>query len=123
MVDTVEINCTVSNVGERTGTEVVQLYLRDPVAQVVRPVRELAGFARVTLRPGQSRRVVFRLHADRTAFCGLSGERVVEPGLLEIAIGSSSADLRLHGEVKLHGAERTVGTDRILSTPVAVLDR
>lgn len=120
---TVEIACTVRNAGKRTGAEVVQLYLRDPVAQVVRPVRELAGFARVTLRPGRSRRVVFRLHADRTAFCGLSGECVVEPGLIEVDIGSSSADLRLHGELELHGPERTVGTDRVLFTPVAVLER
>jgi beta-xylosidase len=120
---TIEIGSVVRNAGDRTGTEVVQLYLRDPVAQVVRPVRELAGFARVTLQPGQSRRVVFRLHADRTAFCGLSGERVVEAGLIEVDIGSSSADLRLHGELALHGPERTVGADRVLSTPVAVLDR
>jgi beta-xylosidase len=120
---TAEIACTVRNGGQRTGTEVVQLYVRDPVAQVVRPVRELAGFARITLRPGQSRRVVFRLHADRTAFCGLSGERVVEAGLIEIDIGSSSADLRLHGELRLHGPERTVGTGRVLFTPVAVLDQ
>jgi beta-xylosidase len=120
---TAEIGCTVSNVGERTGTEVVQLYLNDPVAQVVRPVRELAGFARVTVRPGQSRRVVFRLHADCTAFCGLSGERVVEAGVIKIAIGSSSTDLRLHGELELHGPERTVGIGRVLSTPVMVFDR
>ncbi len=120
---TAEIGCTISNVGERTGTEVVQLYLRDPVAQVVRPVRELAGFARVTLDPGQSRRVVFRLHADRTAFCGLSGERVVEAGVIEIAIGSSSTDLRLQGEVEMRGPERAVGVGRVLSTPFSVLDR
>jgi beta-xylosidase len=120
---TAEIGCTITNVGDRTGTEVVQLYVRDPVAQVIRPVRELAGFARVTLRPGQSRRVVFRLHADRTAFCGVSGERVVEAGLIEVDIGSSSADLRLHGEFELIGPERTVGADRVLSTPVAVIDR
>jgi len=120
---TAEIACTVRNAGERAGAEVVQLYLRDPVAQVVRPVRELAGFARLTLRPGQSRRVVFRLHADRTAFCGVSGERVVEAGLIEVDIGSSSADLRLHGELELHGPDRTVGADRVLFTPVAVLER
>jgi beta-xylosidase len=120
---TAEIACTVRNTGDRPGAEVVQLYLRDPVAQVVRPVRELAGFARVTLRPGESRRVVFRLHADRTAFCGLSGDRVVEAGLIEVDIGSSSADLRLHGELELHGPERVAGAGRVLSTPVTVLDR
>jgi beta-xylosidase len=120
---TAEVACTVRNAGARPGTEVVQLYLRDPVAQVIRPARYLAGFARVPLDPGQARRVVFRLHADRTAFTGLSGTRVVEPGLIEIAIGSSSADLRLHGEMELVGPLRTVGSQRVLSTPVEVLDR
>ncbi|HET9897644.1 MAG TPA: glycoside hydrolase family 3 N-terminal domain-containing protein [Streptosporangiaceae bacterium] len=116
------ISCTVRNAGAVTGTEVVQLYLRDPVAQVARPVRYLAGFARVTLRPGQRRRVSFRLHADRTSFTGLGGETVVEPGLIEIAVGSSSADLRLRGEFDLCGPERQVGSLRVLTTPVAVHD-
>jgi beta-xylosidase len=66
--------------------------------------------------------VTFRLHADRTAFHGVSGARVVEAGLIEVGIGASSADLRLHGAVELFGPERTVGADRVLSTPAAVLD-
>jgi hypothetical protein len=115
-----EIGCTVRNTGGRAGTEVVQLYLRDPVAQVARPVRYLAGFARVPLEPGQARRVVFSLHADRTAFSGLSGARVVEPGDIEVAVGSSAADLRLHGRLELHGPQRTVGAGRVLTTPVAI---
>ena len=116
------ISCTVMNTGAVPGTEVVQLYLRDPLAQVARPVRSLAGFARVTLAPGQSRRVSFWLHADRTSFTGLSGERIVEAGLIEIGIGASSADLRLHGELDLCGPERQVGSLRVLTTPVTVHD-
>jgi beta-xylosidase len=116
----VDIGCTVRNSGQRPGTEVVQLYLHDPVAQVARPVRYLAGFARVPLEPGQSRRVTFRLHADRTAFAGRSGQRVVEPGRIDVLIGSSSADIRLTGALTLHGPERVVGADRVLSTPVVV---
>src|ERR1700733_26384 len=115
-----EIGCTVRNTGERAGTEIVQLYLGDPVAQVVRPVRFLAGFARVPLEPGQARRVVFTLHADRTAFCGRSGARIVEPGLIEIQVGGSSADARLTGALTLHGPERTPGPTRVLTTPVSV---
>jgi beta-xylosidase len=115
-----EIACTVRNTGPVAGAEVVQLYLHDPVAQVTRPVRALAGFARVTLPPGGACRVVFRLHADRTAFHGLSGTRIVEPGLIELAIGSSSGDLRLHGEVELTGPERRAGAGRVLTTPVSV---
>jgi beta-xylosidase len=115
-----EIACTVRNIGERAGTEVVQLYLGDPVAQVVRPVRFLAGFARVPLEPGQARRITFTPHADRTAFCGRSGARIVEPGLIEIQVGSSSADARLTGSLTLHGPERTPGPTRVLTTPVTV---
>jgi beta-xylosidase len=119
---TAEIGCTVRNTGDRVGDEVVQLYLRDPVAQVNRPLRYLAGFARVALQPGQARRVTFRLHADRTAFAGLAGDLVVEPGLIEVAVGSSSQDLRLCGELELHGPQRVVGPDRVLTTPVTVHD-
>jgi len=115
-----EIACTVRNTGAVGGAEVVQLYLHDPVAQVTRPVRALAGFARVTLPPGGACPVVFRLHADRTAFHGLAGTRIVEPGLIELAVGSSAGDLRLHGELELAGPERRAGAGRVLTTPVSV---
>jgi beta-xylosidase len=115
-----DVSCTVSNSGSRRGTEIVQLYLHDPVAQVVRPVRYLAGFARVSLEPGEAATVVFRLHADRTAFCGLSGERVVEPGRIDVQIGSSSTDIRLTGTLTLHGPARVTGAERVLTTPVTV---
>ena len=119
---TAEISCTIRNSGAVGGAEVVQLYLRDPVAQVARPLRFLAGFARVWLEPGAASRVTFRLHADRTAFHGVSGRRVVEAGLIEVGVGSSSVDLRLHGEIELCGTERQVGPDRVLTTGVAVAD-
>jgi beta-xylosidase len=117
-----QIACTVRNSGTRPGAEVVQLYLRDPVAQVTRPVRYLAGFARVFLPPGRASRATFLLHADRTSFHGVTGARVVEPGLIEVAIGSSSADLRLRGEFELTGPERLTGTDRVLTTPATIAD-
>jgi len=117
---TAEITCTVRNTGTRPGTEVVQLYLGDPQAQVVRPVRWLAGFARVPLEPGQARQVTFGLHADRTAFCGRDGARVVEPGEIRVAVGGASDRLVLHGSFTLCGAERPAGADRVLDTPVAI---
>jgi beta-xylosidase len=113
-----EISCTVSNRGERPGAEVVQLYLSDPVASVVRPVRWLAGFTRVPLAPGERRRITFRVHADRTAFTGRSGERIVEPGEIGIGIGGSSDDLPLRGSLILHGPVRSAGPDRVLVTDV-----
>jgi beta-xylosidase len=117
---TAEIACTVRNTGSRPGTEVVQLYLSDPVAQVVRPLRWLAGFARVPLDPGQSRRVTFRLHADRTAFHGRAGHRIVEPGEIRVAIGGASDQLPLQGSFTLRGPERAVGAGRVLDTPVLI---
>jgi beta-xylosidase len=117
------ISCTVRNTGARAGVEVVQLYLSDPVAQVVRPARWLAGFARVPLVPGQARRVTFRLHADRTAFTGrdpATGTRVVEPGEIRVAVGGASDQLPLEGAFLLCGPERVVGPDRVLDTPAEV---
>jgi beta-xylosidase len=119
---TVEVSCTVSNSGARDGAEVVQMYLSDPVAQVVRPLRWLAGYARVPLAAGEARRVTFRLHADRTSFSGLSGSRIVEPGEIGVAIGGASDQLPLTGSFTLTGQVRVVGADRALDTPVAIRD-
>ena len=106
--------------GSRAGDEVVQLYLRDVVEQVARPVRQLAGFARVRLGPGADARVRFRVHADRTAFTGRDLGRLVEPGDVEILVGASSADLPCTATVRLTGPLRTVGTGRQLVTGVDV---
>jgi beta-xylosidase len=118
---TAVISCTVRNTGARAGVEVVQLYLSDPVAQVVRPARWLAGFARVPLEPGEARRVTFRLHADRTAFTGLDLTRVVEPGEIGVAVGGASDQLPLRGSFTLYGPVRAVGPGRVLDTPAETL--
>lgn len=115
-----EVRVEVQNTGARPGTEVVQLYLSDPVAQVVRPVRWLAGFARVRLDPGQRARLGFSVHADRTALVGTDLTRVVEPGRIDVAVGTSSRDLPFTGSVQLVGRVRTVGHDRVMRTPVSV---
>ena len=96
------------------------LFRSDPVAQVARPVRWLAGFVRVPLEAGQARQVEFRLHADRTAFCGRDGARLVEPGEIRVAIGGASDRLPLHGSFTLHGPERLTGPGRVLDTPVMI---
>ncbi|HVT66359.1 MAG TPA: glycoside hydrolase family 3 C-terminal domain-containing protein, partial [Trebonia sp.] len=116
----VEVSCTVRNTGPVAGTEVVQLYLSDPVASVVRPAKWLTGFARAALEPGEAARVTFRVHADRTSFTGRDLTRVVEPGTITVAVGGSSDDLPLTGSFTMTGPLRTVGTDRVLDTPVSV---
>ncbi|WP_151769714.1 glycoside hydrolase family 3 N-terminal domain-containing protein [Streptomyces abyssomicinicus] len=117
---TVRVGVTVRNTGERAGTEVVQLYLSDPVASVVRPVRALAGWARVRLEPGRAARVEFTVHADRVSFTGAGLRRVVEPGVIHAEAGPSSADLPLRASFTLDGPERVLGADRVLTVPVSV---
>jgi beta-glucosidase len=116
----VDISCRVRNAGDHPGTEVMQVYLDDPVAQVTRPVAQLAGFARVALQPGQQALVRFRLHADRTSFTGVDLRRIVEPGEIRVMVGASSQDLRLRGSFRLTGELRHVGHDRVFLTPATV---
>lgn len=97
---TQDVSVRVTNTGKRAGTEVVQLYVRDDVASVTRPVRELRGFQRVELEPGQSRTVTFALGPDDLAFYGLDMKRAVEPGTFTVFVGgSSTADLQARFEV------------------------
>ena len=110
----------VRNTGERAGEEVVQLYLHDVLAQVVRPARQLVGFARVPLEPGAAADVRFRLHADRTAFTGRGPAPDRGAGRIEILVGTSAADLPCRDTVRLTGPLREVGADRQLVTPVDV---
>ncbi|MEV8411823.1 glycoside hydrolase family 3 C-terminal domain-containing protein, partial [Streptomyces niveus] len=90
--DTVEVSVTVRNTGERDGDEVVQLYLHDPVASIVQPVRRLRGFRRVGLAAGRSTTVRFSLGAEDFGFWtnDPDGRFVVEEGTVDIIVGTSS---------------------------------
>jgi Fibronectin type III-like domain len=87
---------------------------------VVRPVKQLTGFRRVHLAAGEAVDVRFDVHTDRTAFTGRDLRRIVEPGDLEVLVGTSSADLPCRGTVRLTGPVREVGADRRLVTEVSV---
>ena len=97
------VGLTVRNTGKRAGVEVIQLYLHDPVASVVRPVNRLIGYARVPLDAGESASFTFDVPADLSAFSGRDGRRIVEPGTLELRLGASSADMRMVAAVELTG--------------------
>ena len=88
---TTEVSVRVRNSGARAGDEVVQLYLRDQVSSVTRPVKELRGFARVTLQPGESKTVTFKVGPDELSLIDRRMQRVVEPGRFDIMVGTSSA--------------------------------
>ena len=110
----------IRNTGSRSGEEVIQLYLHDVVASVARPVKQLTGFARVLLAAGQAQEVSFAVHADRTAYTNRELQRIVEPGDIEVLVGTSPMHLPCRGRVRLTGPERVVGRDRHLVTPVNI---
>ena len=114
---TVRISCEVANVGSRPGEEVAQLYVHDATASVTRPVKELKGFVRIALAPGERRRICFELTAAQLAFYDRSMTYVVEPGTIEVLIGSSSQDIRLTGSFAISG-RRTKVRERIFTTAV-----
>ena len=88
--DTLVVSVDVTNTGDRVGDEVVQLYIRDEVGSLTRPVKELRGFRRITLRPGETQSVSFPLGAKDLAFHDSALDLVVEPGFFRVFVGTSS---------------------------------
>ena len=86
----IDVTVTVTNTGDRAGAEVVQLYLRDLVASRTRPVRELKGFEKIHLEPGESRQVTFELTAEDLAIYSARGVWEAEPGEFQLFVGASS---------------------------------
>jgi beta-xylosidase len=95
-------------------SDVVQVYLHDPVAEVARPVQQLVAAPRVDLAPGETRTVTIGVHADQTSYTGRAGRRQVEPGAVELWVGASSTDIRARLPFTLTGQRREVGFDRVL---------
>lgn len=87
-----KVTVDVTNTGKIAGDEIVQFYIRDVVSSVTRPVKELKGFARVSLKPGETKKVTFEITPDKLAFHNIDMKYVVEPGDFEIMTGSSSRD-------------------------------
>ncbi|MDP4291992.1 MAG: glycoside hydrolase family 3 C-terminal domain-containing protein, partial [Bacteroidota bacterium] len=94
-----EISIKIRNTGATEGTEVVQLYIRDMVGSVTTPEISLKGFNRITLKPGESGTVNFKVGPEQLSLWNRAMKRVVEPGEFKIMIGSSSADIRQKGSL------------------------
>lgn len=114
----VTIACTLTNIGERAGEEVVQLYVSDPIASITRPVKLLKGFKRVSLQPNESKRVTFKLDVRHLAFYDRTMRYIVEPGEVIVSIGASSEDIRLEGSFEIIGEPTVV--EQVYTTPVQV---
>ena len=97
-----KVSLAVRNMGSRSGDEVVQLYVHEEAASVKRPAKELRGFERVTLKPGETRLVTFPLPASALAFYDVTSKRfVVKPGAFDVMLGSSSEDIRLKNKLQV----------------------
>jgi beta-xylosidase len=118
--DTVAVAVTLQNTSDRDCSEVVQLYLHDPVASVVRPTQRLISYARVDLAAGEDATVTFTVPADLASFTGVAGERIVEPGELVLGVARSSADIVFRHSVTLTGPVRVVDHTRRLHAAVEI---
>jgi beta-glucosidase len=119
MGGTAKVSLKVSNTGQREGAEVVQLYVTAPRAQVKRPIKQLAGFQRVSLKPGEEKTVVFELPYSQQAFWywdTQSGSFVLEPGTAEIQLGNSSANILLKGELTLQAPDQPLSKPDMVDT-------
>jgi beta-glucosidase len=115
----IDISITVENTGSVASDEVVQLYVRDPVASVARPVLELRGFKRIDLAAGARKRVTFSLTPEQFAFWSARGQWLIEAGRIDFWIGASSADLRANGSFEI--TKTHTGTAPAAALPTRVI--
>ena len=106
---TVDLAIELENIGEREGCEVVQVYFRDVDASLVRPVKELKAFQRVTLRPKERAVVSFSIPVDMLNFANAAYQRVVEAGEFEVFVGASSSDIKSKARIEVVGENRVLG--------------
>ena len=117
---TIPVSCTLRNTGDRAGSEVVQLYTHFHGAHVTRPNKQLQGFVRVDLTPGEEKRITFRLSCAQLGYYNEAMRFGVEPGVLDVLVGTSSRELPLQAKVRLTGeAVETMGR-RAYECPVTV---
>lgn len=109
----VAVSVDVANVGERSGDEVVQLYIHQYATLLTRPVKELKGFNRVTLEAGQKKTVTFQLKVNQLGFNDQSDHYVVEPGKVEVMVGNSSQDIACKGEFEIVGTKTDVHAGKV----------
>ncbi len=118
--ESVDISFSIKNDSQVTGDEVIQLYIQDEYASLPRPVKELKGFIRVTLKPGETKSIAFHLPVNQLAYYDEDLQLMVEAGKFIIMIGSSSEDIRLQGEFEVKGETRSKIAERVFECPVEV---
>ncbi|MFB6274014.1 MAG: glycoside hydrolase family 3 N-terminal domain-containing protein [Salinibacter sp.] len=117
--DTVRVEVRVENTGDRAGTEVVQLYTRDVISSVTKPVKELSGFKRVRLEAGAAKTVTFHLPVNLLGLYDRDMNYVVEPGTIEVRVARSAANVQLEGTFEIGGETQSVD-QKAFTTPATV---
>lgn len=118
--ESVDVSVKVTNSSSVYGEEVVQLYIRDPFATSPRPVLELKGYKRLGLEPNETQELIFHLPVDQLAFFDTELRLVVEAGKIEVMVGSSSQDIRAHGEFNITSTKSLPNQQRVFVCPVDV---
>ncbi len=117
----VKISIYIKNTGSYRGDEVVQLYVRDVQSEITRPIKELKGFVRVTLKPGQKKTISFILSATQLGFYNKDMKYVVEPGIIEVMLGSSSDNIRLNGKFEINGEMTEIKEEKKYFSSVKII--
>ena len=118
--ESVDILLSLKNVGELAGEEVAQLYIYDEFASIPRPIKELKGYQRLALDPGETWTITFHLPVNQLAFYDHDLNLVVEPGAIEVMVGSSSEDIRLRDGFEILGQKKMAVKERVFVCPVTV---
>jgi beta-glucosidase len=118
--ESLQISFDVKNIGSVAGDEVAQLYTGDEYAEFPRPVKELRGFVRLHLLPGEKKHVRFDLPVNMLAYYGEGLKLVLEPGTENVLVGSSSEDIRLQAAFEVIGETNQIVKDRIFDCPVTI---
>lgn len=118
--ESVDISLTIENVGNVAGEEIVQLYIHDEIASIPRPIKELKGYQRMMMEPGETKKITFHLPVDQLAFYDLDLDLIIEAGTIKVMLGSSSEDIRLSGEFVIVGDKKIPVKERVFVCPVTV---
>jgi len=116
----VAISIDVTNTGGRTGDEVVQLYVRHPDANVPRPIKELKGFKRITLEPGERKTVTFLVHTHQLGHYDEGMRYAVQPGKVEVMVGNSSDHLPLTGTFEINRQTTDASDDKVFFSRIGI---
>ncbi len=114
-----QISFTIKNIGQQQGDEVAQLYIRDCFSSIARPVKQLVGFVKVSLDVNEEKEITFTVDMRQLAFHNIDMKQVVEPGTMELYVGASSEDIRLHDTFEIIGEEIIVPR-KVFSSKVTI---